>query len=73
MRFASLAFLVLGAAAAAFDTQTPGSSGMLLVLSKGDLTLSMVDPVSLKVLGRVPSGPDPHEVIASTDGRTAYI
>jgi YVTN family beta-propeller protein len=49
------------------------SSGHLLVLSKGDLTLSVVDPATLKVLGRVPSGPDPHEVIASTDGRTAYI
>lgn len=49
------------------------SSGHLLVLSKGDLTLSVVDPATLKVLGRVPSGPDPHEVIASADGRTAYI
>jgi YVTN family beta-propeller protein len=49
------------------------SSGRLLVLSKGDLTLSVVDPATLKVIGRVPSGPDPHEVIASTDGRTAYI
>jgi DNA-binding beta-propeller fold protein YncE len=27
----------------------------------------------LKVLGRVPSGPDPHEVVASGDGRVAYI
>jgi YVTN family beta-propeller protein len=49
------------------------TAGHLLVLSKGDLTLSVVDPATLKVLGRVPSGPDPHEVIASTDGRTAYI
>jgi YVTN family beta-propeller protein len=48
-------------------------SGTLLVLSKGELTLSAVDPVTLKVLGRAPSGPDPHEVIASSDGRTAYI
>jgi YVTN family beta-propeller protein len=45
----------------------------LLVLSKGDQTLSIVDPVTLKVLGRVPSGPDPHEVVASSDGKTAYI
>jgi DNA-binding beta-propeller fold protein YncE len=45
----------------------------LLVLSKGDLTLSIVDPSTLKVLARVPSGPDPHEVIASTDGKFAYI
>lgn len=49
------------------------ASGSLLVLSKGDLTLSVVDPATLKVVGRAPSGPDPHEVIASPDGRTAYI
>jgi DNA-binding beta-propeller fold protein YncE len=47
--------------------------GRLLVLSKGDLTLSVIDPVSLKIVGKVPSGPDPHEVAASADGRTAYI
>jgi YVTN family beta-propeller protein len=45
----------------------------LLVLSKGDLTLSIVDPSTLKVIARMPSGPDPHEVAASADGRTAYI
>ncbi len=45
----------------------------LLVLSKGDLTLSIVDPATLKVVARMPSGPDPHEVVASPDGKTAYI
>jgi DNA-binding beta-propeller fold protein YncE len=45
----------------------------LLVLSKGNLTLSIVDPSTLKVMAHMPSGPDPHEVVASPDGRTAYI
>jgi YVTN family beta-propeller protein len=45
----------------------------LLVLSKGDHTLSMVDPKTLKVAVLAPSGPDPHEVIASADGKLAYI
>ncbi|KAA9035549.1 YncE family protein [Ginsengibacter hankyongi] len=45
----------------------------LLALSKTDHTLAMVDPVSLKVMARVPVGSDPHEVIASTDGKTAYV
>jgi len=45
----------------------------LLVLSKGDHTLSIVDPVSLQVIASMPSGPDPHEVIPSSDGKTAYI
>ena len=50
-----------------------GASGRLLVLSKGALTLSVVDPVTLQIIGKAPSGPDPHEVAATPDGRTAYI
>lgn len=46
---------------------------MLLVLSKTDHTLAVVDPATLRVLARVPSGDDPHEVAASADGRTAYV
>lgn len=50
---------------------TPQQS--LLALSKRDHTLSIVDPTTLKVIARAPVGPDPHEVIASSDGRTAYV
>jgi YVTN family beta-propeller protein len=50
---------------------TPAES--LLVLSKGDHTLAIVDPQTLKVLAKVPVGNDPHEVIASADGGTAYV
>lgn len=45
----------------------------LLTLSKKDHTLAIVDPVTLKVLARIPVGVDPHEVIASSDGKTAYV
>ena len=45
----------------------------LLALSKTDHTLAIVDPVSLKVLSRIPVGEDPHEVVASTDGKIAYV
>jgi YVTN family beta-propeller protein len=45
----------------------------LLVLEKGSNTLAIVDPTSLQVSARVPTGPDPHEVIASSDGTRAYI
>ena len=50
---------------------TPPSA--LLALSKRGHTLAIVDPASLKVLARVPVGNDPHEVIASSDGKTAYV
>jgi YVTN family beta-propeller protein len=45
----------------------------LLALSKRNHTLAIVDPVALKVIARAPIGPDPHEVVASADGRTAYV
>jgi YVTN family beta-propeller protein len=45
----------------------------LLVLSKADRTLAIVDPATLKVICRVPVGNDPHEVIASSDGQLAYV
>lgn len=49
------------------------SSGTVLALSKRNHTLALVDPSTLQVLARVGVGEDPHEVIASTDGRTAYV
>src|SRR6202000_1429594 len=52
--------------------QTP-SGPHLLVLSKSDHTLAIVNPTTLKVEAHVASGDDPHEVAASADGRTAYI
>ena len=45
----------------------------LLALSKTDHTLAIVDPATLKVVARIPVGEDPHEVIASADGHTAYV
>ncbi|MGD0649120.1 MAG: YncE family protein [Acidobacteriaceae bacterium] len=45
----------------------------LLALSKHDHTLSVLDPTTLKTLYTLPVGPDPHEVIASADGTTAYV
>ena len=61
------------AAALALSAVAAAQHPRLLVLSKHDHTLSIVDPTSYKVEARIPSGEDPHEVAASTDGRTAYI
>ncbi|HEV2468749.1 MAG TPA: cytochrome D1 domain-containing protein [Candidatus Sulfotelmatobacter sp.] len=46
--------------------------GTILALSKRDRTLAIVDPATLKVIAKAPVGNDPHEVIASTDGKIAY-
>ena len=48
-------------------------SSTLLVLAKSDNTVAIVDPATLQVLARIPAGPDPHEIIASDDGKLAFI
>ncbi len=57
--------------AATVTVPTPPRS--LLALSKGDHTLAIVNPADLRVIARAPVGPDPHEVIASADGKTAFV
>jgi YVTN family beta-propeller protein len=51
----------------------PTPKTAVLALSKQDHTLSIIDPATLRIVARIPVGDDPHEVIASADGRTAYV
>ena len=71
----SIHALIYGAAAmfvvSAAHAETPASA--LLILAKSDHTVAIVDPATLQVLARVPAGPDPHEIVASEDGKFAYI
>jgi YVTN family beta-propeller protein len=53
--------------------QKVSPAGSLLILSKQAHTLNIVDPATLQVVATAPVGDDPHEVIASADGRTAYV
>ncbi|HZG53484.1 MAG TPA: cytochrome D1 domain-containing protein [Pyrinomonadaceae bacterium] len=65
-----------GAQTAQTPAMTTGANAFapaLLVLNKTDNTLAIVDPAALKVVARVPVGEGPHEVVASPDGRTAYV
>jgi YVTN family beta-propeller protein len=66
-----VAFCALLLAAEFAVAQTP--SPALLVLEKSENMLAIVDPASLQVVARVPAGPDPHEIVASPDGKLAYI
>jgi DNA-binding beta-propeller fold protein YncE len=67
----SIILLLFSVATTLKAADTP--SVALLALSKSDQALFIIDPVTLAVVGQVPAGPDPHEVIASEDGKTAYI
>ncbi len=51
----------------------PKGRPTLLILSKTARTLSLVDPATLQVMASVPVGADPHEVVATPDGRFAYV
>lgn len=64
--------LLAGLGAARLAAQTTPSPA-LLVLAKEAGTLSIVDPSTLRIVWTAPAGPDPHEVIASPDGKLAYI
>lgn len=46
---------------------------VLVALNKAESTLAIIDPVTMKVTGRVPTGDGPHEVVLSADGRTAFV
>jgi len=66
--------LVLGSMVASTVLNAQSTpAGALLALSKKDHTLAIVDPATLQVVAKVPIGNDPHEVIASSDGKTAYV
>jgi len=65
----ALLISIVSAIVAAAQIPSPA----LLVLEKNDKCLAIVDPATLKVVGRIPAGEDPHEVVTSEDGKYAYI
>jgi YVTN family beta-propeller protein len=68
MKRLAVLFVVLTAAPLAF---AQGSS-RLLVLNKEDATFVIVNPASGAILGKVPVGQSPHELVVSTDGKYAF-
>ena len=72
-RFLRNVFCLFVATFIASSTFAQAPSTTLLALSKDDHTVAIVDPSTLQVLARIPSGPDPHEIIASDDGKLAFI
>ena len=69
-RNVSLILAAVVAAAVVAPAQSRGAR--LLVLNKEDATLVIVNPESGAVLGTVPTGEGPHELVTSADGKTAF-
>lgn len=64
---AAIGVLMIGMCAGQGKTPKP----VLLVLDKADSELAIVDPRTLTAVGRVKTGPIPHEVAISADGKFA--
>jgi len=79
MKFLLLAvpvILIFSAMSASREPSTPDAStaSLLLVTNKGNQTLGIVDPATATQVATVTeTGITGHEVIASPDGRTAYV
>ena len=67
----SILFGSLLAAANLSAAATP--SPALLIVEKQEHRLAIADPATNKVVATVPCGLDPHEVVVSDDGKTAYV
>jgi YVTN family beta-propeller protein len=73
MRFA-IVVLCSMALTAAVAARAGSASGLLLVANKGDHALGLIDPAAATQVAAVDEeGVTGHEVIASPDGRTAYV
>ncbi len=46
---------------------------VLVTLNKNEATMSIIDPVSMKPVAKVPTGDGPHEVVLSADAKIAYV
>jgi YVTN family beta-propeller protein len=69
----SLSIAALSVALVAAHLAAASPSSLLLVVNKDDSSLSIIDPATGNVVGRVPTGDGPHEVTVSTDGTLAFV
>lgn len=77
MKYAACALILVGLSAMSPTSEMlagESAGGLLLVVNKGDQTLGIVDPRSGQQVATVAEGGTTgHEVIASPDGKTAYV
>lgn len=70
--------MALAVCLAAICVELTGQAGVaeqsyLLVLNKTENTLAIIDPQNYKVIAKIPTGEGPHEVIASANGKLAFV
>lgn len=70
---AGVALLLVAAAPAGSLAGAQPAADVLVVLEKDSAAARLLDPASGATLARLPTGPFPHEVAASPDGRMAVV
>lgn len=71
---AGVAVLALGISGTlAVRSSAQSATPVIAVLCKTENTLAFVDPGTLKVLGKVPTGIEPHEIALSADHKFAVV
>ena len=71
MRSLGIALFVIVSIFTAAASQARGQN--LLVLNKTENTLAIIDPATLSVIAKIPTGEGPHEAIVSADGKLAFV
>ena len=66
--FVIVSIFVVGASPA-----STAAAQNLLVLNKTESTLAIIDPATLAIVAKIPTGEGPHELITSTDGKMAFV
>jgi YVTN family beta-propeller protein len=69
---AAVATAVMMFAGSSGHAQRSTSTPRLLVLNKEDATFAVIDPATDRLLGTVPVGQGPHELVVSSDGKWAF-
>lgn len=67
-----LAWIVPGFAAE-IGKEPSGDGPFLLVANKHSDTLCFIDPSTYKILDTISTGPNPHEIVITPDGRYGYL
>ena len=65
--------MLTAGAAALLVSGAAWAQDVLLIVNKGEDTLSIIDPADYSEIARLPTGANPHEVAVSPDGNIAYV
>jgi len=73
MKFLAKTLLVAAAALAVPALANFGPGERVIVLNSGDGTVSIVDPIAMKEVNRIPVGKEPHHLMATPDGKELIV